>query len=78
MVKGLARVDALSDEAVSDIMDGLAKGSVTKFTEVFKLDSTLYHSQQTSTTYTGGSQTALGVILLTLAKATDLYNSLST
>jgi hypothetical protein len=78
VVKSLARVDALSDEAVSDIMDGLAKGSVTKFTEVFKLDSTLYRSRQTSTTYTGGSQTALGVILLTLGKATDLYNSLST
>ena len=78
VVKSLARVDALSDEAVSDIMDGLAKGSVTKFTEVFKLDSTLYRSRQTSTTYTGGSHTALGIILLTLAKATDLYNSLST
>ena len=45
-------------------MDGLAKGSVTTFTEVFKLDSTLYRSQQTSTTYTGVSQTALGIILL--------------
>eukprot|EP00804_Cyclotella_cryptica_P030037 CCRYP_016933-RA/>CCRYP_016933-RA protein AED:0.63 eAED:0.45 QI:0/0/0/0.5/1/1/2/0/311 len=78
VVKSLARVDALSDEAVSDIMDGLAKGSVTKFTEVFKLDSTLYHSQQTSTTSTGGSNTARGVILLTLEKATDLHNSLST
>ena len=78
VVKSLARVDALSDEAVSDVMDGLAKGSVSKFTEVFKLESTMYRSGQTSTTYTGGSQSALGRILTILSKATDLYNSLST
>jgi hypothetical protein len=78
VVKSLARVDALSDEAVSDVMDGLAKGSVSKFTKVFKLESTMYRSGQTSTTYTGGSQSALGRILSILSKATDLYNSLST
>ena len=59
VVNSLARVDALSNKAVSDIMDGLAKGSVTKFAEVFKSDITFYSSQQASTTYTGGSQTAL-------------------
>ena len=60
VVKSLARVVALSYEAVSDVMDGLAKGFVSKFTEVFKLESTMYHSGQTSTTYTRGSQSALG------------------
>ena len=78
VVKSLARVDALSDEAVGEVMDGLSKGSVSKFTEVFKLESTMYHSVKTSTTYTGGSQTALDQILHTLSKATSLYNSLST
>jgi hypothetical protein len=78
VVKSLARVDAFSDEAVSDVMDGRAKGSVSKFTEVFKLENTMYCSGQTSTAYTGGSQSALGLILSMLAKATDLYNSLST
>jgi hypothetical protein len=78
VAKSLARVDALTDEAVSDVMDGLSKGSVSKFTEVFKLESTMYRSVQTSTTYCGGSQTALSAILTILSKATDLYNSLST
>ena len=78
VAKSLARVDALTDEAVGDIMDGLSKGSVTKFTEVFKLESTMHRSVQTSTTYCGGSQTALTTILAILSKATDLYNSLST
>ena len=78
VVKSLARVDALSDEAVGDIMDGLSKGSVSKFTEVFKLGSSMYRSVKTSTTYNGGSQTALDQILRTLTKATSLYNSLST
>ena len=48
-------MDALTDEAVGDVMDGLPKGSVTKFTEVFKLESTMHRSVQTSTTYCGGS-----------------------
>jgi hypothetical protein len=78
VVKSLARVDALSDEAVGEVMDGLSKGSVSKFTEVFKLESTMYRSVKTSTTYSGGSQTALDQILHTLSKATNLYNSLST
>ena len=78
VAKSLACVDALTDEAVGDIMDGLSKGSVTKFTEVFKLESTMHRSVQTSTTYCGGSQTALSTILAILSKATDLYNSLST
>jgi hypothetical protein len=78
VVKSLARVDALSDEAVGEVMDGLSKGSVSKFTEVFKLESTMYRSVKTSTTYSGGSQTALDQILHTLSKATSLYNSLST
>lgn len=37
IVKSLAQVDALSDKTVSDVMDGLSKGSVFKFTYVFKL-----------------------------------------
>ena len=40
-------MDALTNEAVGDAMDGLLKGSVYKFTEVFKLESTMYHSVQT-------------------------------
>jgi hypothetical protein len=78
IAKSLACVDVLTDEAVGDVMDGLSKGSVTKFTEVFKLESTMHRSVQTSTTYCGGSQTALSTILAILSKATDLYNSLST
>ncbi len=50
MLRSLARVDALSDEAVGDIIDGLSKDSASKFTEVFKLESTMYHSVKTSTT----------------------------
>ena len=60
------------------LLDGLSKGSVSKFTEVFKLESIMYHSDQTSTTYSGGSHTTLSAIPATLLKATDLYNSLST
>ena len=71
-------MDAVTNEAVGDVMDGLSKGSVPKFTEVFKLESTMYHSVQTSTTYCGGSHTALNAILKILSKATDLYNPLST
>jgi hypothetical protein len=78
VAKSLARVDVLTDEAVGDVMDGLSNSSVTKFTEVFKLESTMHRSIQTSTTYCGGSQTDLSTILAILSKATDLYNSLST
>ncbi len=78
VVKSLARVDALLDEAVGEVMDGLSKGSASKFTEVFKLESALYYSVKTSTTSTGGSQTVLDHILHSLSKATSLYNSLST
>jgi hypothetical protein len=45
---------------------------------VFKLESTIHHSVQTSITHTGGSQSALGLILGILSNATDLYKSLST
>ena len=38
----------------------------------------MYRSVKTSTTYSGGSQIALSTILITLLKATDLYNSLPT
>ena len=76
VAKSLAGVDALTNEAVGDVMDGLSDGSVSKFTEVFKLESTTYCSVQTSTTYSGGSHTALSAILATLLMATDLYNSL--
>ena len=62
VVKSFAWVDALSDEAVYDIIDGLSKDSVSTFNEVFKLESTMYHSVKTSTTYTGGSQMALDQI----------------
>ena len=56
VVKSLARIDALPDEAVGDVMDGVSKGSVSKCTKVFKLESTIYHTVKTSTTYSGGSQ----------------------
>ncbi|KAL3804514.1 hypothetical protein HJC23_002553 [Cyclotella cryptica] len=72
---GIAKV---KDEAVSDVTDGLAKGSISKFTKEFKLESMTYRSGHTSTTYTGGCQSALGRILSILSEATDLYNSLST
>jgi hypothetical protein len=65
VAKSLAHEDTLSDEAVGDIMDGLSKGSVSKFTDVFKLKSTMFCSVKTSTTYSGGSQTALSAILAT-------------
>ena len=74
MIKSLTCVDALSDEAVVNIMNGLSKCSVSKF----QTESTTYHSVKTSTTYSGGNQTALSAIVTTLSKATDLYNSLST
>jgi hypothetical protein len=38
----------------------------------------MYYLVKTSTTYSGGSQTALYQILHNLSKATNLYNSLST
>ena len=41
------------------------------------MESTIHHSVQTSTTHTGGSQSALGIILGILSKAADLYKSLS-
>ena len=44
VARSLARVDALTNEAVGDVMDWLSKGSVSKFTEVFKLESIMYHS----------------------------------
>ena len=47
VTKSLAYVDALTNEAVGDFMDEFAKGSVSKFTEVFKLESTMYCSVQT-------------------------------
>ena len=72
VVKSLARVDALLIEAVREVMDGLLKGYVSKFTEVFKLESTMYRSIKTSTTYTVGSQTALDQILHILSNATSL------
>jgi hypothetical protein len=78
VVKSLSRIDALSVETIGDIMDGLSKGgSVSRFTEVFKLESTMYNSVKTSTTYSGNSHTALDQILCTLSKASNLYNSLS-
>lgn len=55
-----------------------SKGSVSKFTEVVKQESTMYQSVQTSTTCFGGSQMALGSILHTLSKTKNLYNILST
>ena len=35
VVTSLTRVDALSNEVVGEVMDGLSKGSVAKLTEVF-------------------------------------------
>ena len=50
VARSLACVHTLTNEAVGDDMDGLSKGSLSKFTEVFKLESIMYRSVQTSTT----------------------------
>jgi hypothetical protein len=78
VMKSLTQVDTLLDDAVGDVMDGLSNGFVSKFTEVFKLESTMYCSVQSSTAYSGCSQMALSQVLSILYKATGLHNSLST
>eukprot|EP00956_Cyclotella_meneghiniana_P039536 scaffold173548_cov23-Cyclotella_meneghiniana.AAC.1 len=78
VAKSLARVNALPDEAVLDVLKGLSLGSVSKFTDVFKLEHTKTLSSQSNSTYCGGSATALDEILCHLSLATKLYNLMST
>ena len=66
VTKSLACVDTLGDEVVHDFVDRLSKGSVLKFTKAFKLESAMYHSVKTFTTYSDGSQQLV-------MKDTDLY-----
>ena len=77
VVKSLAGVNVLSDEAVLSVLKGLSIGSVPEFTAVFSLEHTKACSSQSTSTYTGRSTTALEIILGHLRLAMDLYNFMS-
>ena len=58
MVKSIAQFYLLLDDAVGGVTDWVSTSPVSKFTGYFKLESTMYCSVKTSTTYSGERQKA--------------------